>query len=126
MIRMNRGILLAAVLVLGAGCASMPPVAGTPIADVGDLVGTWAGTVTPGDLPFYLTINPGGTLTAPWGPNMTWGPVTTRHGQATFEVQPGASEGSIPLYDEGGTRRLVLHDRGAACKGEGGPQGKPP
>jgi hypothetical protein len=28
MIRMNRGILLAAVLVLGAGCASMPPVAG--------------------------------------------------------------------------------------------------
>jgi len=122
MIRMNRGILLAAVLVLGAGCASMPPVAGAPIADVGDLVGTWAGTVTPGDLPFYLTINPGGTLTAAWGPNMTWGTVTTRDGQATFEMQPGAYEGSIRLYDEGGTRRLVLDDQWAAFNAQVSPQ----
>src|SRR5258705_115971 len=84
MIRMNRGILLAAVLVLGAGCASMPPVAGAPIADVGDLVGTWAGTATPGDLPVYLTINPGWTLTAGWGPHKTSGTVNNRDRSGTF------------------------------------------
>lgn len=103
-------ILLAALLVLAAGCASMQPPAGEPIADVGVIAGKWAGTVTPGDLPFYLTINPGGPLTATWGANTAWGTVTTRDGQASFEMQPGAYEGSISLYDEGGKRRLVLDD----------------
>jgi hypothetical protein len=57
-------ILLAATLVVVAGCASMPAVAGAPISDVGVIAGKWAGTMTPGDEPFYLTITPGGTLTA--------------------------------------------------------------
>ena len=103
-------LLLAAMLVLAAGCASMQSAGGEPIADVGVIAGKWAGTVTPGDLPFYLTINPGGTLTATWGANTTWGTVTTRDGQASFEMQPGAYEGSISLYEEGGKRRLVLDD----------------
>jgi hypothetical protein len=103
-------ILLTAMLVLAAGCVSMQPAGGDPIEDVGVIAGKWAGTVTPGDLPFYLTINPGGTLTATWGANTAWGTVTTRDGQASFEMRPGAYEGSISLYDEGGTRRLVLDD----------------
>ena len=98
------------------------PVAGAPIADVGVIVGTWAGTVTPGDLPFYLTINPGGTLTAAWGANTAWGTVTTHDGQASFEMQPGAYEGSIRLYDEGGTRRLVLDDLWASFNAQVAPR----
>ena len=101
-------IVLAAMLVLAAGCAAMQPAAGERIDDVGVIAGKWAGTVTPGDLPFYLTINPGGTLTATWGANTAWGTVTTRDGQASFEMQPGAYEGSISLYNEGSQRRLVL------------------
>ncbi len=104
------GVLLAATLAVAAGCASMQPEAGSPIADVGVIAGKWAGTTTPGDLPFYLTINPGGTLTAAWGSNMAWGTVTTRGGKASFEMQPSLYEGSIRLYEDGGTRRLVLND----------------
>jgi hypothetical protein len=108
------GILLAATLAVMAGCASVPPSTGAPIADVGVIVGRWAGTVTPGDEPFLLTINPGGTLTAAWGTNTVWGAVTTRGGKASFEMPPGPYEGTIRLYDEGGTRRLVLSDPGAS------------
>jgi hypothetical protein len=108
--RLVPGVLLIAILVGVAGCASIPGAAGAPIADAGVIVGKWAGTVTPGDEPFYLTINPGGTLTAAWGPNMAWGTVTVRNGQATFEMQPGLYEGSIRLYDDGGTRQIVLDD----------------
>jgi hypothetical protein len=110
MSRLVPAIVLIAILVGAAGCASMTGAAGAPIADVGTLAGKWAGTVTPGDEPFYLTINPGGTLTAAWGPNMAWGTVTVRNGQATFEMQPGLYEGSIRLYDDGGTRQIVLDD----------------
>ncbi len=104
------GILVAAILAVAGGCASIEAVSGTPIANVGDIAGEWAGTVTPGDLPFYATIAPDGTLTATWGANIAWGTVTTRDGQASFEMQPGPYEGNIRLYDEGGTRRLVLDD----------------
>jgi hypothetical protein len=108
--RWRGGILLLAILVVVAGCASVEGVSGRPIVDVGVIAGEWAGTVTPGDLPFYATITPDGTLTAAWGANMAWGTVTTRDGQASFEMQPGPYEGSIRLYDHGGTRRLVLDD----------------
>jgi hypothetical protein len=108
--RLVPAIVLVAILVGAAGCASLPAATGAPIADAGTLAGKWAGTVTPGDEPFYLTINPGGTLTAAWGPNMAWGTVTVRNGQATFEMQPGPYEGSIRLYDDGGTRQIVLDD----------------
>ena len=108
--RLVPAIVLIAILVGAAGCASLPAATGAPIADAGTLAGKWAGTVTPGDEPFYLTINPGGTLTAAWGPNMAWGTVTVRNGQATFEMQPGPYEGSIRLYDDGGTRQIVLDD----------------
>lgn len=60
-------ILPVAVLVLIAGCASLSPAAGTPITDAGAIAGKWAGRITPGDDPFYLTITPAGTQTATWG-----------------------------------------------------------
>src|SRR5258707_13886806 len=88
-----------------SGCASMRAAAGTPIADVGVIVGRWAGTMTPGDEPFDLTINPGGTLTAAWGMNTVWGTVTTRGGKASFEMPPGPYEGTIQLYDDRGPPR---------------------
>jgi hypothetical protein len=116
------GFLLAATLAVIAGCASMQPVTGAPIADVGVIAGKWAGSMTPGDEPFYLTISPGGTLTAAWGANMAWGTVTTRDGKATFEMQPGLYEGTISLYDDGGTRRLVLDDSWASFNAQVVPQ----
>ena len=100
----------AVVLVLVAGCASLPPAAGMPIADVGVIAGKWAGTITPGDEPFYLTITPGRTLTATWGPSYAWGTVTLGNGKATFEMEPGLREGTVTLYEAGGSRRLVLND----------------
>jgi hypothetical protein len=120
--RLVPGFLLIAILVGVAGCASMPGAAGAPIADAGVIAGKWAGTVTPGDEPFYLTINPGGTLTAAWGPNMAWGTVTVRNGQATFEMQPGPYEGSIRLYEDGGTRQIVLDDFWASFNARAVPQ----
>ncbi len=99
------GIFLAAGVAMLSGCASMRAAAGTPIADVGVIVGRWAGTMTPGDEPFDLTINPGGTLTAAWGTTTVWGTVTTRGGKASFEMPPGPYEGTIQLYDDRGTPR---------------------
>lgn len=105
--------MLAATLAGLAGCASLPTAGGAPIADVSAIAGKWAGTVTPGDEPFYLTITPAGTLTAAWGGNMAWGTVTIRNGKASFEMQPGIFEGTVTLYDDGGARRLVLNDQWA-------------
>jgi hypothetical protein len=105
------GVLLAATLAVVVGCASVPAAGGVPIADVGEIVGKWAGTVTPGDEPFYLAITPAGTLTAAWGANLAWGTVTVRDGKATFEMQPALREGTVTLYTDGGTRRLVLNDQ---------------
>jgi hypothetical protein len=122
MSRLVPTIVLIGILVGTAGCASLPGAAGAPIADAGTLAGKWAGIVTPGDEPFYLTINPGGTLTAAWGPNMAWGTVTVRNGQATFEMQPGPYEGSIRLYDDGGTRQIVLDDFWASFNARAVPQ----
>jgi hypothetical protein len=122
MSRLVPTIVLIAILVGTVGCASLPGAAGAPIADAGTLAGKWAGIVTPGDEPFYLTINPGGTLTAAWGPNMAWGTVTVRNGQATFEMQPGPYEGSIRLYDDGGTRQIVLDDFWASFNARAVPQ----
>jgi hypothetical protein len=107
-------VMAGLILVGVVGCASMPGAPGTPIADTAVIAGKWAGTVTPGDEPFYLTINPGGTLTAAWGSNMAWGTVMVRNGLATFEMQPGAYEGSIRLYDDGRTRQIVLEDSWAS------------
>jgi len=58
--------------------------------------------------PFYLTITPDGKLVAGWGVNTSWGTVTIRNGQATFEMQPPVAEGSIRLYLDGGKRTLLM------------------
>lgn len=112
--------LLVALAALG-GCASLFAGTGAPIADVGAIVGTWAGTSTPRDQPFSLTINPGGTLVATWGGQKRWGTVTVQNGEATYEMQPGDYEGRIRLFDEGGARRLLLEDASARLRAQAVP-----
>jgi hypothetical protein len=97
-------------LVMVAGCASLQPAAGTPITDIGAIAGKWAGTVTPGNEFFYLTITPNGELTATWGPNYAWGTVTLGTGKATFRMEPGPYEGTVTLYASRGSRLLILDD----------------
>ena len=107
-------VLLAAAVVLLAGCASMRAVDGAPIDGTSAIAGTWTGTVTPGRWgladPFNLTITPDGQLTATWDSNTVWGTVTVRNGRASFEMHPTLHEGSVRLYEDGGTRQLVLQD----------------
>jgi hypothetical protein len=95
-----------------AGCASLHSAAGAPITDINQIVGKWAGTITPGHdnvrEPFYLTITPDGRLVAEWGVDTSWGTVTLRNGQATFEMKPPIAQGSIRLYVDGGERTLVM------------------
>jgi hypothetical protein len=117
----GRGVALALLMVLAAGCASLPTAGAAPIADVGTLVGRWAGTTSPSDQPFALTINPGGTLVAAWGGQTRWGTVTVQGGEATYEMQPGGYEGRIRLFDEGGARRLVLSDARATLRAQAVP-----
>lgn len=118
----GRGLALALLMVLAAGCASMTPASPTPgdaaIVDVGTLVGRWVGTTSPGGQPFSITVNPGGTLVAAWGGRTRWGTVTVRNGEATYEMHPGGYEGRIHLFDDGGARRLVLSDARAALRAE--------
>lgn len=115
------GVLALLVLVATAGCASLPARAGAAIADVGAIVGTWAGTSAPGDQPFSLTINPGGTLVAAWGGDTRWGTVTVQNGAAAYEMQPGGHEGTIRLFEDGGGRRLVLEDASTARQAQAVP-----
>jgi len=104
--------LLGATLAIMASCASLPSAAGEPITDINQIVGKWAGTITPGhnsvQEPFYLTIMPDGRLVAGWGVDTAWGSVTLRNGQATFEMKPPISQGSIRLYVDGGKRTLIM------------------
>ena len=91
--RWQRWALLAATVAVLAGCASMKATPGAPITSIDAIAGHWAGTVPAGHNgwgeTFYLTITPDTTLTASWGANTSWGTVTIRDGQATFEMQPG-------------------------------------
>ncbi len=100
----------AVALVMVAGCTSLQPAAATPISDIGAIAGNWAGTVTPGNEFFYLTITSDGALKAAWGPNYAWGTVTLGTGKATFRMEPGLFEGTVTLYGSGGSRLLILDD----------------
>ena len=106
--RWRRGAILVATLAILAGCASLKPAGGTPITDISLIAGDWAGTMTQPYEPFYLKITPDRKLVAAWGPNHAWGTVTLRNGQATFEMQPPISEGTIRLYLDGGRRTLIV------------------
>jgi len=81
--------LLLVTLTILVGCASFPSASGAPITDIDQIAGKWAGTINPGhngfEDPFYLTITPDRKLVAGWGVNTSWGTVTIRNGQATFE-----------------------------------------
>src|SRR6266851_9638415 len=108
---LGSALLLAALTVL-AGCASLPSASGARITGIDQIAGKWAGTINPGhngfEDPFYLTITPDGNLVAGWGVNTSWGTVTLRNGQATFEMPPPIADGTIRLYDGGGRRTLIM------------------
>ena len=100
------------VCAIMTSCAFLPSVAGEPITDIDQIVGKWAGTITPGHNsvrePFYLTIMPDGRLVAGWGIDTSWGTVTLRNGQATFAMKPPIAQGSIRLYVDSGKCTLVM------------------
>jgi uncharacterized protein YndB with AHSA1/START domain len=104
--------LLFVTLTILAGCASLPSASGVPVTAIDQIAGKWVGTINPGHNsfvdPFYLTITPDGKLVAGWGVDTSWGTVTLRNGQATFEMQPPIAEGTIRLYDDGGRRTLIM------------------
>ena len=104
--------LLFVTLTILAGCASLPSANGVPVSAIDQIAGKWVGTINPGHNsfvdPFYLTITRDGKLVAGWGVDTSWGTVTLRNGQATFEMQPPISEGTIRLYDDGGKRTLIM------------------
>jgi hypothetical protein len=103
---------LGAILAIITCCVSLPSVSGDPITDIDQIVGKWAGTITPGhnsaEEPFYLIVMPDGRLVAGWGVDTSWGTVTLRNGEATFEMKPPIAEGSIRLDVDGGQRTLVM------------------
>ena len=104
--------LLGAILAIMTACASLHSAAGAPITNIDQIVGKWGGTITPGHdsvrEPFYLTITPDGRLVAEWGVDTSWGTVTLRNGQASFEMKPPIAQGSIRLYVDSGKRTLVM------------------
>ena len=123
---LGSALLLAALTIL-AGCASLPSASGAPITGIDQIAGKWAGTINPGHNgfadPFYLTITPDGKLVAGWGGNTSWGTVTIRNGQATFEMQPPIAEGTIRLYVDGGRRTLFMDGVSRSFSAQVTPQG---
>ena len=114
--------LLVVALVILAGCGSLKPARGVPITDINLIAGKWAGTMTPGEQAFYLTITPDRKLTATWGPNTAWGMVTLQNGRATYNMEPPVYEGTITLYVDGDRRTLVMDDTFASFNAQATPQ----
>src|SRR4030095_6445257 len=110
-----------------AACAALPSANGVPVSAIDQIAGKWVGTINPGHNsfvdPFYLTITRDGKRVAGWGVDTSWGTVTLRNGQATFEMQPPISEGTIRLYDDGSKRTLLLEGIRASVPAQLTPQG---
>ena len=110
--RGSASALLGMILAIMTGCASLHAAGGEPITGIDQIAGKWVGTITPGHDSvrerFYLTITPDGRLVAEWGVDTSWGTVTLRNGQGTFEMKPPIAQGSIRLYVESGKRTLVM------------------
>jgi hypothetical protein len=106
---LSRSAAVAATLMLLSGCASAPP---TPVTDIEPLVGKWSGTVNIGGslLPFYLTINADRTLVATWGISWNYGRITITNGQATYQMSPPPTEGTMRLYRDDGKLTLYMDD----------------
>jgi hypothetical protein len=124
--RLSGAALVAAALVVVAGCASLPSVEGDPIPDMALIAGKWAGTMTPSsqgfrDL-FYATIGADGSLTAVWGSSSAFGRIVLSNGHATYEMEPSVQEGTLRLYTEGGKRTLVFDDQWSPFRAEVTPQ----
>jgi hypothetical protein len=105
-VRPAGALLLAAVLLLPAGCAPLPPA--RQVTDIGLIAGRWQGQIKFGlgayEL-FYPTIEPDGRLVASWD-------AVTRYGQVSLE--PGRTRFSLYIwsgnldYLEGGGERVIL------------------
>src|SRR5262249_1547225 len=109
---LSRFAIVALALIVLAGCisASATP---TPVANLDPLVGKWSGTLDQGlgaIQPFYLTINPNGTLVATWGINWNNGTVTVDKGVASYQMSPPPREGSFRYYPTGPKPNLFMAD----------------
>ena len=105
-----RSAIVALALIVLAGCASATP---TPVANLDPLVGKWSGTLDQGlgaIQPFYLTINPNGTLVATWGINWNNGTVTVDKGVASYQMSPPPREGTFRYYAGSGKPQLFMDD----------------
>ena len=111
-IALSRFTILALSLIVLAGCASASATP-TPVASIEPLVGKWQGTLDQGFgaiQPFYLTINPDGTLVATWGINWNNGTITVDKGVASYQMSPPPREGTFRYYATGGTPNLFMDD----------------
>lgn len=106
---------LAAVLLLGAvalglaGCASLPPA--RAVTDVNLIAGRWQGQITFGHGSyqlFYLTINPDGTLVGSWDGVTRWGKVSLEGARTRFGMYIWS--GSLDYLEGGGERVLLLKE----------------
>jgi len=109
---LSRFAVVALALIVLAGCASTSATP-TPLNSIEPLVGKWQGTLDQGFgaiQPFYLTINPDGTLVATWGINWNNGTVTVDKGVASYQMSPPPREGTFRYYATGGKPNLFMDD----------------
>jgi len=109
---LSRFAVVALALIVLAGCASTSATP-TPVNSIELLVGKWQGTLDQGlgaIQPFYLTINPDGTLVATWGINWNNGTVTVDKGVASYQMSPPPREGTFRYYATGAKPNLFMDD----------------
>lgn len=107
--RLGAALLLGAVALGPAGCASLPPV--RAVSDVNLIAGRWRGQITfsrgPYEL-FYLTINPDGTLVGSWDGVTRWGKVSLEGTRTRFGMYIWS--GTLDYLEGGGERVLLLKE----------------
>ncbi|HXH83163.1 MAG TPA: hypothetical protein VNN07_09570 [Candidatus Tectomicrobia bacterium] len=109
--RRRPSMLLVALGVLVAACASLPPA--RPIADMRQIAGTWTGRMTWSDGRTYdgvSTIRPDGTyeVELPELPPVRFaGAITVAGGEARYRSETTGRTGTISLHEEGDRRVLI-------------------
>lgn len=107
--RVTLALVLAAIALTLAACASGGGMGASPIAGVQALAGVWEGTldIGAGERRCTLTIGADGRATIVGETMTAYGTVTVRDGKGRF-VFPARSEGNVTLYESGSARQLTL------------------